>query len=321
MLKPLALGILSSFFFAITFVLNRRMHAEGGHWIWTASLRYLFMFPILFALLLPGKKYVCALREMKKDIGGWLLWSTVGFGFFYAFLCAASTLAPSWMIASTWQITIVAGMLLSPLFRTNGGGSANGVGIANGDLRNARHVIPVWQFLVSLVMLSGVFLVQYQKGSFTSGTVTFMPALLVAIAAFSYPLGNRKMMAVASDSMGTVERVFGMTLCSLPFLFILIAVALWLGHTPTVAQVGQSAIVALFSGVVATILFFKATELVRHDMRLLAVVESTQAGEVAFTVLLGLFLFDDPVPSPVAAAGIAIIILGMMLNAFKPARK
>ena len=50
MKKGILLGLLASFFFAFTFLLNRSMHLSGGSWVWSASLRYLFTFPI-FALL------------------------------------------------------------------------------------------------------------------------------------------------------------------------------------------------------------------------------------------------------------------------------
>ena len=48
--------------------------------------------------------------------------------------------------------------------------------------------------------------------------------------------------------------------------------------------------VALFSGVIATILFFKATDLVKENLRQLAVIEATQSGEVLFTLLGGILI-------------------------------
>ena len=54
---------------------------------------------------------------------------------------------------------------------------------------------------------------------------------------------------------------------------------------PSGGQILQSLIVAVFSGVVATLLFFEATNLVKHNHKQLAVVEATQAGEVLFTLL------------------------------------
>lgn len=56
MKKALFYGILASFFFAFTFLLNRSMHLAGGYWLWSACLRYLFTFPILAAVLaISGK--------------------------------------------------------------------------------------------------------------------------------------------------------------------------------------------------------------------------------------------------------------------------
>jgi len=38
--RLLWLGLLAAALFSITFVLNRAMSLEGGHWVWSASLRY-----------------------------------------------------------------------------------------------------------------------------------------------------------------------------------------------------------------------------------------------------------------------------------------
>ncbi len=51
-MKAIVIGILASFFFAFTFVLNRAMDLEGGSWIWSASLRYYFMVPMLLLIVM-----------------------------------------------------------------------------------------------------------------------------------------------------------------------------------------------------------------------------------------------------------------------------
>jgi hypothetical protein len=43
MIKLILLGILAGAFFSTTFILNEVMNLEGGHWVWSASLRYVFM--------------------------------------------------------------------------------------------------------------------------------------------------------------------------------------------------------------------------------------------------------------------------------------
>ncbi|WP_309245231.1 multidrug resistance efflux transporter family protein [Clostridium estertheticum] len=56
----------------------------------------------------------------------------------------------------------------------------------------------------------------------------------------------------------------------------------------------HSLLVAVFSGIITTILFYKATEL--SDARMLAVVESIHSDEVIFTLLGGVFIFHDKIP-------------------------
>ncbi len=46
-MRPLLLGVLAALFFASTFVLNESMQVGGGHWAYSASLRFLFMIPFL----------------------------------------------------------------------------------------------------------------------------------------------------------------------------------------------------------------------------------------------------------------------------------
>lgn len=293
MKRALAWGILGSFFFAFTFVLNRSMNLSGGHWLWSASLRYLFTLPLLFALLLRGRKYRPVLADIRRRPLPWLLWSTVGFGLFYAPLSMASVYAESWFTASAWQFTIVAGILLTPLF---------------------GRKLPVRNLLLSLIILAGIALMQLPKLRQSSPAALAAPMLLIAVAAFCYPLGNRKMMALCEGRFSALQRVFGMVLCSLPFWLVCAAVALVRVGLPPVGQVVQSLCVALFSGVVATVLFFGATDMVKDSPRRLAVIEATQSGEVIFTLLLGVLVLGDAMPSPLSMAGIGLIVVGMILN-------
>lgn len=76
----------------------------------------------------------------------------------------------------------------------------------------------------------------------------------------------------------------------------------------------QSFIVALFSGVVATLLFFEATNLTKHNAKQLAVIEATQSGEVLFTLLGGILFLGDQMPSVPGFVGILLIVAGMIGN-------
>ena len=310
MKKAMALGILASLFFAVTFVLNRQMQVGGGHWIWSSSLRFYYMTPLLFLLMVPRGRYRVVFSEISGNPRAWFLWSTVGFGIFYAGITMAASCGPPWLIAATWQVTIVAGALLTPMFYRKADSVSGAVLVAR-----VRHALPVKQLVVSVFILTGIVLVQLQEVSATPDRSALVGVVLVLVAAFAYPLGNRKMMALVPPDFGTMERVFGMTLCSLPFWLVLSAAGLVLGTRPTAGQFVQTFVVAVFSGVIATILFFRATELVQDDVRELAVVESTQAGEVVFALIGGAVFFRDALPSPVALFGIVVVVAGIFLNA------
>lgn len=293
MRKAVTLGILGSFFFAFTFILNRSMNLAGGYWIWSASLRYLFMLPLMALLVWKAKGMQEILAEIKRAPGQWLLWSTIGFGLFYAPLTLGSVYGESWLVAASWQLTIVAGIMLTPLF---------------------GKPLPKKNLGISVLILAGVFLIQFQNAGSLSVEKTAMTLLPIVVAAFSYPLGNRKMMQICPAGISTVQRIFGMALCSMPFWVLLSVAAVVKEGLPNQGQVIQSFGVALLSGVIATVLFFQATDLVKNNHKQLAVVEATQAGEVVFTLLGGVLLLGDALPSGFGIAGILLVVGGMVWN-------
>lgn len=293
MKKALFLGITGSFFFAFTFILNRSMHLSGGNWIWSASLRFLFSAPIMALIVWKKYGFQNTHKEIRKHWKKWLIWSTVGFGFFYVPLSFAGDHGESWLIAASWQITIVMGVLMTPLFGKK---------------------IPLKNLYASGIILIGVFLLQlhnFQSWEIQTTALTLLPIL---VAAVSYPLGNRKMMQICADNLSTIERVYGMTICSMPFWCILAFLGFIKFGTPSEFQMIQSLSVALFSGVIATLLFFQATDYVKSNQKQLAVIESTQSGEVIFTLLGGILFLGDTTPNLLGFIGILLIIFGMIFN-------
>ena len=306
MKKAFSLGLLAAFFFSFTFILNSQMNISGGSWIWSASLRYLFMFPILFIIVALKKEVKPVFLAIKNDPSSWFLWSTIGFGLFYAPLSFASIYGASWMVASTWQITIIAGALLSPLFFT--------VTKGRNYIAHKRNSIPKKALYFSIIILIGVFLIQLQQATTISISQVLLGIIPVIIAAFAYPLGNRKMMEVCNNELNTFQRVFGMTLCSLPFWIFLSTFGITTVGLPSDSQVLQSFLVALFSGVIATTLFFKATEIVKGNPHQLAVIEATQSGEVIFTLLGEILILKTTLPTFIGYIGVILVIVGMILN-------
>jgi len=289
--SPVVLGLAASFFFSLTFVLNRSMDLGGGYWVWSGVLRFAFMVPLL-AVLVPfhgGWKPIWA--EVNRAPGAWWLWSTVGFGLFYAPVCWAASFGEGWLVAGLWQVTIVAGTLLFLPRR-----------------------FPWKTFAFSGLILAGVALLQGGHALKADPGSTVAVGLLVLIGAFAYPLGNRKVMALAGGRLTTVQRVTAMTLGSLPFWTVLAAAALVQNRVPSVSQAVQSLGVAVFAGVIATLLFFRATDRVRGEPARLGAVEATQAGEVVFSLGGEMAFLGAPWPDGWSLAGLALVVAGMTVH-------
>ena len=307
-MRALVYGLVASFFFAFTFILNRSMEMGGGHWAWSASLRFFFMLPILALVVLGKGGMVQALRHLRQHLPAYLVWSTVGFGLFYAPVCLGSSFGEGWLIAGTWQITIIAGPLLTPfLFKP----SPEEIG------QPFYRRIPFRAMRWSLLILAGIFLMQWEHARAISAQQALACIAPIIFAAFMYPLGNRKMMEVCKDNVDTFQRVLNMTIASLPFWLLLSVWALVSHGPPGSGQVWQSLLVALFSGVMATLLFFAATNLVKQDPARLASVEATQAGEIVFALLGEIVLLSAPLPSLISLAGIGLVITGMVLHSLR----
>lgn len=307
-MKAIILGIVASMFFATTFVLNRAMDLGGGSWVWSAILRYVFMLPLLLIIVVVRGSLKELLLKMREGLWSWLLWSSIGFGVFYTLVCFSAAYGPSWLVASTWQITIVAGSLLAPFFYEE-------TETTNGR-QKIRSKIPITGVFISIIILIGVGVVHLEQANQASFRGILLGVVPMLVAAVAYPLGNRKMMAICGQSLDTFQRVLGMTIASMPFWIILAVYGVTTDGLPGIPQVFQSIIVAIFSGVVATLLFFKATELAGGNMHQLAAVESTQAGEVIFALVGELFILNGKTPTVWSFGGMVLIILGIVLHSY-----
>ncbi|GGL65511.1 DMT family transporter [Sporolactobacillus putidus] len=307
-MRSIFFGVAAAFFFAVTFIVNRAMALSGGNWIWSGSLRYFFMVPFLLLIVGFRRNLGPLIKELLHHPLPWLAWSTVGFGLFYAPLCFAANYGPGWLIAGTWQLTIICGSLLSPLFFET-------IQTDHGPLK-IRGRIPLRGLLMSLIILAGVVLMQWGQARHTITEAAIVSMVSILVAAFSYPLGNRKMMAYTGRKWDTFQRVLGMTLASMPFWLALSVWGIFTDGLPSFDQTLQSVIVAISSGVIATVLFFYATELTRGDIRRLAAVEATQSMEVVFTLLGELILLGSPIPPWPGWLGMAFVIVGMILHSY-----
>ena len=301
-LLAVALSLLAALLFTSTYVLNRAVALDGGHWAWTAALRYLFMLPLLLPLMAWQGGVAPVARAIRAAPGAWLLWSGIGFVLFYMLLSYAAASGPSWLIAASFQTTVVAGMLCAPLLYDD-----------------ARARIPRAALGVGVLIIAGVLLMQFGHARGTLDTKGWIALLCVVASAFAYPLGNRGLLLHLERrgiELNATQRVFGLTLASQPAWLALAAWAWLQAGPPSASQLWLALGVAVSAGVIATILFFQATGMVRDNATALGAAEAMQAAEVIFATLLGVAFLGEAWPRGQALAGAALVIAGIVLFAW-----
>lgn len=302
----MCIGLLAGLFFSTTFILNRAMSLEGGHWFWSASLRYGYMFILLLIGLwcTQGSRYMKnVIQEFTTNWRFWILCGSIGFGGFYSLICFAADFAPGWVVATTWQLTIIASLVVLMLF--------------------GRSFSPKIGFF-SLVVFCGVFLVNLSQMQNVGIVTLLLGALPVLGAAFCYPMGNQlvweaqnghnKLPKINRELLSnTFTKVLLLTLGSLPFwtiLFIVMRPA-----PPSGGQLLSVALVALFSGVIATTLFLNARHQAKNASEL-AAVDATQASEVIFALGGEVFFLGAALPNLIGIIGILITGIGLLAFAY-----
>ncbi|MCR6628722.1 MAG: multidrug resistance efflux transporter family protein [Magnetospirillum sp.] len=297
--RLLGLGLLAAALFSVTFVLNRAMSLEGGHWAWSAALRYVDMAVLLGAWLIlrHGIGHLLAvLRNFVRRMPFWLGTGGIGFGVFYACCCFAADHAPGWIVAATWQVTI----LVSPLV-----------------LRGFGLPVPRRGIAFLLVTFLGIAAVNGQRvmEGVTTGQMLFgvIPVLAAAVA---YPVGNQLLNRArhqggpqAALLADPATAVLLPTLGALPFFAALLMVTA--PPPPTAGQVATTAVVALFAGCLATALFLHARNRSNDPYRI-AAVDATQAGEVGFALVGEMLLLGAAAPSPWGWLGLLAVTAGLI---------
>ncbi|QWT21015.1 multidrug resistance efflux transporter family protein [Bacillus sp. NP157] len=306
-LKAVAIALLSALFFTFTYVLNRAVVSGGGHWQWAVVLRYLFTLPLL-AIVLPFQGGLGRLpAELRAHPRAWLGWSSVGFVLFGVPLTWAASSGPSWLVAGSFQMTVLAGPLMAPFI-----------------YRDERARWHVGALGIGALIVLGVMLLQFGHARGSLDAAAWLAVGAVVFAAFAYPLGNRKILLHlerTGTKLGPVQRVFGMTLASWP-LWLVLAAGSWATiGPPSWREVVLAAGVALSSGVIATVLFFHATEMVGRQPTALAAVEAMQAAELLFATIIGVTFLGESWPDALSGLGAIAIVVGIALFAWVSGRE
>lgn len=341
MIKLILLGLIAGAFFSATFILNELMSAGGGHWFWSASLRYLFMFVLLTAIIMVqqgknGLNHILKLATLFKQ--NWLFLSltgSIGFGLFYAGICYAADHAAGWVVASTFMFTVVASLFVLKAF----------------GQKFSKQVV-----IFALMIFAGVVMVNISESA-SHGTAhadhsmvhtLLFGALPALIAAFSYPIGNQLIWQAAHNAKhqkknhsknltfntksahakqgiqrliptintnlfdDAFNKVWLMTVGSFPFWLVLGVILQ--PSLPSASQTFNTFLVALLSGVVATSVFLYARDHATTPQEV-AGVDATQASEVIFALLGGMLFLGTALPSTIGLVGIGLIMLGLVLFA------
>ena len=121
------------------------------------------------------------------------------------------------------------------------------------------------------------------------------------------------MMELVGGRLDTFQRVLGMAIGSLPITILLGIYGFSTTGIPTSNQMLQGFLLALCSGVIATMTFFFATDLAKDNLALLELLEE-HAGTMVFTVLGEIIFLNGSLPGGLSLIGMIIIMLGMVAN-------
>lgn len=192
MIKLILLGLLAGALFSSTFILNEAMSSAGGHWFWSASMRYLFMW-LMLTVIITIQHGFGRIKELSAIFAQhWRFWcvtGSIGFGIFYTGICYAADHVAGWVVAATFMFTVVTSLLVL---------------LAFGQRFDKRFIA------YALLVFIGVVLVNVSEGLRASAieTVANVPmtemlllgALPALVAAFCYPIGNQLVWQVSYNS-------------------------------------------------------------------------------------------------------------------------
>ncbi|WP_029910546.1 DMT family transporter [Pelobacter seleniigenes] len=302
--RLVVLGSLSALFFSSTFIFNRAISLAGGHWFWTASLRYVWMLALLMLwYLCSGKMNLLGqiFGLFKRNWIFWCLTGSIGFGIFYSLIAFSSGFAPGWVVATTWQMTILASPLVLLLFGKK---------------------VPLRALLYTLLIFCGILLVNLGQSETVAWQDLLWGGLPVLVAAFAYPLGNQMLWEAQRQGTRRIPhikdqvledpfaRIMLLTLGTIPFWVLLYL--LMSPPPPAAGQWTSTFLVALLSGVVATSLFLYARNLA-GDSYEIAAIDSLQSGEVLFSLAGEILFLNGSFPATGGTVGVILTVVGLGL--------
>ena len=247
--RLLGIGLLAAALFSVTFILNRAMSLAGGNWAWSAALR--------------------------------------GYGVFYTGICYAADHAPGWIVAATWQCTILA----TPLV-----------------LRGFGVRVPLHGVAFALVIALGILILNAQRIATGIAPAQVMQGVLpVMIAAIAYPVGNQLVNRARHDG-GHASATLADPAAAV--LLLTLGSLVTAPPLPGAGQLLSTAVIAVVAGGCATTLFLHARNLSADAWRI-AAVDATQSGEVAFALVGEMLLLGAAAPDLFGWLGLVAVVGGL----------
>jgi len=298
----LIVGLLAAIFFTATFLINRAISLDGGHWYFSGSLRlvYLILFFSIGFIIFRGVSYFKAvLKEYIDNFRFWTIAGTIGFGCFYSLLCYAADFSPAWVVATTWQITLISSLFVLSFF-------------------GKKLSKKIWIF--TLIIFVGITLVNISHFDINNIEPLLLGFLPVLVASFCYPFGNQLVWEEKKKRIdknkdykvlnNTFVKVFLLTLGSFPLWIVLYFTTD--ATVPSTSQYINVAIVTLLSGVIATSLFLYARNHADTSSKLM-LVDATQSGEVFFALVGELLFLNAALPNATGFVGLIVTVTGLIL--------
>lgn len=231
----------------------------------------------------------------------WIVAGSIGFGIFYSLLCYAADHAPGWVVAGTWQFTVIATPIVLLFF---------------------KEKVPRYGVFFSFVIFVGILFIQfYSKESELSVKHIVCGVIPVVIAAFAYPVGNQLLNFARHGNHSSISHIDSpvlkdapacvllMTMGSIPFWVLLVIIAA--PPPPLKNQLINTGIVAISSGIIATSIFYKARNASKSPY-VISAVDATQSGEVIFSLAGEILLLNGALPNIAGGVGIIIIVVGIV---------
>jgi len=297
----LFIGLLSSLFFTVTFLINRSISLDGGDWFFSGALRLIYaiiFFTILFIIFKGVGYFKLVIKEYLDNIFFWTIAGSVGFGFFYSLLCYSASFSPAWIIATTWQITIVSSLFVLTFF-------------------GKKLSRKTWFF--TIFIFAGIILVNISHFESTNIKALLLGSIPIIIASICYPIGNQMVWEEKlkrKDENKNVEiinnnfvKVFLLVLGSVPFWVILYFFSN--PEPPNTSQYISVAIITIISGVLGTSLFLYARSQANSSDKLM-LVDSTQSSQVLFALSGEMIFLNESFPNSIGLYGVIITMIGLI---------